>query len=53
MTEQSSDAPADTITAAEGASQPAQAEAAPAVRGLRVDKIAEGATEVFAPMRDG
>jgi predicted acyl esterase len=32
--------------------QQAPAQAAPAVRGLRVEKIAEGATEVIAPMRD-
>src|ERR1700722_4024840 len=50
MTDQTSDAPAETIAAA--ASPPAQAQAAPEVRGLRVEKIAEGATEVFAPMRD-
>ena len=50
MTDQTSDAPAETITATE--SQPAQAKAAPAVRGLRVEKIAVGATEVFSPMRD-
>ena len=47
MADQSSDAPADTIAASEGSTQPA-----PAVRGLRVDKIAVGATEVFALMRD-
>jgi predicted acyl esterase len=50
MTDQLSDAPAETSQAA-SASQP-EAPPAPAVRGLRVEKIAEGATEVFAPMRD-
>ena len=53
MTEQSSDAPADTITAEERE----RARARPSFGagrsgGLRVEKIAEGATEVFAPMRD-
>jgi uncharacterized protein len=50
MTDQSSDAPAETVVA--GGNQPAEAQPAPAVRGLRAEKIAEGATEVFAPMRD-
>ena len=45
MTDQTTDAPAETRAAP-------QAEAAPAVRGLRVERIAEGATEVFAQMRD-
>src|SRR6202000_2450695 len=45
MTDQTSEAPAETTA-------PAQAQPAPAVRGLRVEKIAEGATEVIAPMRD-
>ena len=51
MTDQSSDAPAES-TAAEDAGQQAEAQAEPAVRGQRVEKIADGATEVFAPMRD-
>jgi predicted acyl esterase len=46
MTDQASDAPAETMTAPEAASEQ------PAVRGLRVETIAAGATEVVAPMRD-
>ena len=45
MTDQTSEAPA-------AERQPAQAQPTPEVRGLRVEKIAEGATEVLAPMRD-
>ena len=48
MTEQSSDAAAES----EARSEPAPAQPAPEVRGLRVEQVAEGATEVLAPMRD-
>lgn len=52
MGDQLSDAPAEPITATPDAGEPAQAQPEPVVRGLRVEKIAAGATEVFAPMRD-